>query len=538
MSHAANAPYRSAPTETTGMPSGIPFIIGNEAAERFSFYGMKTILAVFMAQYLMTSAGTPDYYTDSEAREWVAWFVASAYFFPVIGAFIADAFLGKYRTIMLLSMVYCLGHAALACIDLPPAILQVTFEPKSWLIAGLFLVAVGSGGIKPCVSAHVGDQFGQANKHLLTRVFGWFYFSINFGSFFSTLLTPWLLKKYGPGIAFGLPGILMALATLVFWLGRNRYIHIPAKGWAFVRETFSRDGLRAIGGLVSIYVFVAVFWALYDQTGSAWVLQAAQMNCDFAGIVWLESQIQAINPLLILIYIPIFSYLIYPFVGRFITLTPLRKIGAGLFLTVAAFSISALAQAKIDAAQEAFRAQVAPMVASDSIDFAKTTDKLRSQERNATAQSIEKLLAEAKPADAAWQKSVSSALSVGGIAIAKDSTEHNADWPSIAWQIIAYLVITAAEVLVSVTCLEFSYTQAPPKMKSLVMSLYLLSVSAGNVLTALVNRFTQDADGNSTLVGAQYYWFFTYLMLGAAFVYIVVSQFYKPKDYLQDAARV
>ena len=135
MSHAANAPYRSAPTETTGMPSGIPFIIGNEAAERFSFYGMKTILAVFMAQYLMTSAGTPNYYTDSEAREWVAWFVASAYFFPVIGAFIADAFLGKYRTIMLLSMVYCLGHAALACIDLPPAILQVTFEPKSWLIA-------------------------------------------------------------------------------------------------------------------------------------------------------------------------------------------------------------------------------------------------------------------------------------------------------------------------------------------------------------------------------------------------------------------
>ena len=72
MSHAANAPYRSAPTETTGMPSGIPFIIGNEAAERFSFYGMKTILAVFMAQYLMTSAGTPNYYTDSEAREWVA----------------------------------------------------------------------------------------------------------------------------------------------------------------------------------------------------------------------------------------------------------------------------------------------------------------------------------------------------------------------------------------------------------------------------------------------------------------------------------
>ena len=68
------------------------------------------------------------------------------------------------------------------------------------------------------------------------------------------------------------------------------------------------------------------------------------------------------------------------------------------------------------------------------------------------------------------------------------------------------------------------------------MSLYLLSVSAGNFLTALVNRFTQDAEGNSTLVGAQYYWFFTWLMLGAAVVYLVVSNFYREKVYLQDSA--
>jgi POT family proton-dependent oligopeptide transporter len=73
-------------------------------------------------------------------------------------------------------------------------------------------------------------------------------------------------------------------------------------------------------------------------------------------------------------------------------------------------------------------------------------------------------------------------------------------------------------------------------MKSFIMSLYLLSVSAGNVLTALVNRFTQDASGNSTLAGASYYWFFTYLMLGAAVVYIFVSLFYREKEYLQEAA--
>ncbi|MDI9411819.1 MAG: MFS transporter, partial [Bacteroidia bacterium] len=156
---AAAGAFRTAPLDTDRMPPGIPFIIGNEAAERFSFYGMKTILAVFMTQYMLSATGTPDYMTRTEATEWVAWFVASAYFFPVLGALIADALLGKYLTIMILSMVYCLGHAALACIDLPSAALQASLDPRSWLMAGLFLIACGSGGIKPCVSAHVGDQF-------------------------------------------------------------------------------------------------------------------------------------------------------------------------------------------------------------------------------------------------------------------------------------------------------------------------------------------------------------------------------------------
>lgn len=531
----ASTTYRTAPAETTGMPGGIPFIIGNEAAERFSFYGMKVILAIFMTQYLLNSAGEAAYLTDTQAREYVHLFVASAYFFPVIGAIVADAFLGKYRTIMLLSIVYCLGHGALALIDMPGWFLSATLDPKGWLIAGLFLIALGSGGIKPCVSAHVGDQFGKSNSNLLSRVFGWFYFSINFGSFFSTLLTPWLLKNHGPGWAFGVPGILMAIATFVFWLGRHRYIHIPPKGLGFVREAFSKEGLGAMAGLLSIYAFVAVFWSLYDQSGGAWVLQAAQMDCNFMGIQWLESQVQAINPLLILCYIPLFAYVIYPVAGKFVKLTALRKIGAGFFLCVVAFGISAFAQQKIDVAQSDFAAKVTPMVASTSIDYPKTIESLREIERNAVARDMENLLKDAPTNDTAWQDKMAKTMSVGGIAIATDGTRHDANWPSIAWQLLAYVVLTMAEVLVSVTCLEFSYTQAPKKMKSFIMSLYLLSVSAGNFLTAFVNKFTQDADGNSTLVGASYYWFFTYLMLGAAIVYIVVSLFYREKEYIQTA---
>ena len=175
----SDSKYRSAPVATTDMPGGIPYIISNEAAERFSFYGMKGILVIFMTKYMLDASGAPDHMSEASAKEWYHSFTSAVYFFPLIGALIADAFWGKYRTIMVLSVVYCLGHLALA-ID----------ETRLGLMWGLALIAIGSGGIKPCVSAHVGDQFGPGNQHLLEKVFGWFYFSINLGAFASTLATP------------------------------------------------------------------------------------------------------------------------------------------------------------------------------------------------------------------------------------------------------------------------------------------------------------------------------------------------------------
>jgi len=432
--------YRSRPAAISGMPPGIPYIVGNEAAERFSFYGMKSILVVFMTQHLLSSAGRPDFMTETESREWMHLFVASAYFFPVIGGIVADAFLGKYLTILVLSLVYCAGHLCLALMDMPEPLLTATLEPRGWLLAGLALIAIGSGGIKPCVSAHVGDQFGKSNGHLLERVFGWFYFAINFGSFFSTLLTPWLLEHHGAGWAFGVPGILMAIATLVFWLGRHRFVHVPPRG------------------------------------PGAWVQQAERMDRRFLGIDWLESQIQAINPLLVLIFIPLFGLVIYPALGRLFDFTPLRRILAGFALTVAAFAISATAQGLIDAE--------------------------------------------------------SARLTAAGLG------PEAARWPSVVWQLAAYVVITAAEVLISITCLEFSYTQAPPQMKSLVMSLYLLSVSLGNLFTAAVNWVTRDATGHSTLTGASYYWFFTGCMAVATLLLVPVVLLLKPRTYLQQEADI
>ena len=253
--------YRSAPAPIAGMPPGIPYIVGNEAAERYSYYGMRAILVRFMTKFLMNAQGELDLMTDEQAKTWFHVFVTAVYFFPIFGAIISDAFFGKYRMIMVLSVVYCLGHLTLAIDD-----------TRTGLALGLGLIAVGSGGIKPCVSAHVGDQFGQTNARLLPKVFGWFYFAINVGALASILFAEPLLHRFGPSVAFGVPGVLMALATFVFWMGRNQFVHIPPGGVAFLREVFSREGLVALGKLFILYTFIAMFWALFDQQGSAWVL--------------------------------------------------------------------------------------------------------------------------------------------------------------------------------------------------------------------------------------------------------------------------
>jgi POT family proton-dependent oligopeptide transporter len=201
-----------------------------------------------------------------------------------------------------------------------------------------------------------------------------------------------------------------------------------------------------------------VFWSLFDQTGSSWVLQAEKMDRHLFGIRWLSSQIQALNPVLVMLFIPLFSYGVYPLLNKFFNLTPLRKICIGFFIAVPAFLIPA------------------------------------------------------------W---VENQIAMG-------------ETPNIAWQLLSYVFLTAAEVMVSITCIEFSYTQAPKKMKSFVMAGFMLSVSLGNIFTALVNLVIQNKDGSSRLVGAEYFLFFAGAMLLAAVIFIPVAMVYQEKYFIQD----
>ncbi len=462
------------------MPPGVPYIVGNEAAERFSYYGMNSILVIFMTKYLLDKSGNLAVMSKANADAWYHTFVSTAYFLPIVGAVLADALFGKFRVVFWLSIVYCVGHLTLAFIGSPIAHMV---EPKYLLVAGLLMIALGAGGIKPCVSTNVGDQFGESNKHLLTRVFNWFYFSINTGSAFSTLLIPWLLDPYkadptgmiaklppsvlaflesprlhSPDIAFGLPGVFMAIATVIFWMGRKKFVHIPPAGLRnYAREIFNRETGKILLNILIPVPFIAMFWALWQQNFSSWIQQAELMDRHLFGIDWLSSQIQTVNPLFILIMLPIFSYWVYPFVEKFVKLTPLRKIGAGLFITAASFFIIAMIQTRIDAGAR----------------------------------------------------------------------------PNIVWQIWAFVVLTVGETLVSPTHLEFSYTQGPVKMKSLVMCTYLFAISLGNLFTAGVNFFIQNPDGSVKLQGTSYFMFFVWVLLGTAVLFAIVTPFYKGRTYLQ-----
>ena len=598
------APVRN--SSENRMPPGIPYIVGNEAAERFSFYGMKAILFVYLTKYLAGYTGQLDPMTTEDARFTVHLFVASAYFFPMLGALLSDCLLGKYRTIFWLSLVYCLGHLALA--GLPGRI---------GLLSGLTLIAIGSGGIKPCVSAHVGDQFSPANQHLMQRVYSWFYFSINFGAFFSTLITPKLLQDFGPHwgphFAFGLPGVLMLLATFVFWLGRKKFVHIKPGGVGFIREAFGSDGLKALSSLIPIYLFVSIFWALYDQTASAWVDQAEAMDRNWLGTEWLPSQIQAVNPILVLILIPASTYFVYPAIETVVKLTALRKVAIGFFITVISFGISAGIESQItgglvirNAALEKSPNEheiivrlrehkswkfesigwTAPYLKDENnLKDEKTVQKFvplsvrvevgnapkgtwkevakrdfsTSDEVSVSSNLAQYTIKLPQPTEAAYVRLVVLSLGDGTdtansvnwrneqvvkVLSSEASPPAHADrraaavWPDVAavgfrpnifWQIVAYFFLTLAEVMVSITCLEFSYTQAPNKMKSFVMSLYMLSVTLGNLITALVNWYIQNP-------GASYYWFFTGSMLAASIGFLVVVATYRERVYLQSKA--
>lgn len=461
-------------------PKSVPYIVANEAAERFSFYGMRSILPTFLVAQFFNPTLNPALQTVAEAQsnEATHFFVSLAYTMPLLGAILADWFFGKYKVILYLSIVYCIGHLFLALFD----------TNLEWFRYGLLMIAMGAGGIKSCTSANVGDQFNKSNEHLMSKVYGWFYFSINAGSVISTLLIPWTYNAFGASWAFGVPGILMAIATIIFVAGRKKYVKLPPAGinkenfvsislYALFNASKKQpgeslldvskrkynpekvEGIKAVWRVMSVFAFIPIFWAMWDQNLSEWVLQATKLDRHLFGYEFLPEQIQTVNPIFLLLFIPLFTYWVYPFFDKLgLQTTPLRRIGAGLILTALSFVIIAILQTWVDAG------------------------------------------------------------------------EH----PSVWWQIFAYIILSAGEVLVSITGLEYAYTQAPKSMKSTMTAIWLLTVALGNLFTAFVNNSISNKGFFAQLEGASYYWFFVGLITAFIIVYLFVSPRLKERSYITD----
>src|SRR5437764_10723992 len=458
------------PDPKAPIPRQIRYIIGNEGCERFSFYGMRNILTMFLVSSLLTYLPAGE--RERAAKDIFRAFVIGVFFFPLLGGWLEDRFFGKYHVIFWLSLVYCVGQACLA---------MFVFNRVGFYI-GLGLIALGSGGIKPCVAAFVGDQFDQTNKHRAKVVFDAFYWIINLGSLFASALMPSFLRYLGPAFAFGIPGALMFISTVILWLGRKRYVMVapsPPNPDSFLRVCRDAimsgaggrilamvgalativsfllipklgfviaaclalvaviafgglgvwlqlgairgqhpdeavDGVRSILRVLVLFALVTPFWSLFDQKASTWVLQANAMSKPS----WFESsQMQALNPALVMLLIPFNNLVLYPMLRRAgYEPTALRRMSAGIAFSGVAWIIVGLMQV---------------------------------------------------------------VLNRGSVF-------------TITWQVLPYAFLTFGEVLVSATGLEFAYSQAPPAMKGAIMAFWNLSVTIGNLWVLVVNAGVQN----------------------------------------------
>ncbi len=473
-------------------PRQIKFIVGNEACERFSYYGMRSVLAGYITGAVL-KGGLGE--SDDSATEIIHTFVSANYFMPLLGAWLADKIIGRYHTILWVSLFYCAGHGVLAC----SGFASDAQGRLLFLYAGLALIAFGSGGIKPSVSAFMGDQFKPEQSHLLQKAYGAFYWAINLGSFFSFLVIPWIKDRHGYSLAFGVPGILMAIATFIFWLGTKHYIRVPpsreTKSAGFFRVLFAAlanqrktgggarpraradqqvgptgrrsfwdaargrysekeiDAAKSVAPILMVFALIPIFFSLFDQTNSTWVLQGETMvPTKILGLDIGAEQMQSMNPLIVMMLVPLFTLGIYPRIGRFAS--PLRRMSYGMFLAAASYLVVAALQRQIEAGAQL----------------------------------------------------------------------------SVLWQTVPYVILTAAEVLVSTTGLEFAFREAAPEMKSIVMSFWLLTIAFGDLLVVAVTKLFSSASDHAASVSTNRFLLYAGMTFGVAILFSVVATTYRYRD--------
>jgi POT family proton-dependent oligopeptide transporter len=431
-------------TQDNHHPRGFWFIFWGELAERASFYGMKTLLLLYMIQKLG--------YTDANSASVVSLFTAGAYILPIAGGYIADHYLGKFKTIMYFALPYILGHIILG-----------TFTSEVGLYTALLLLAGGSGSIKPNISTLMGLMYQKAGKsHLLTQAFSWFYMAINIGASITTFSLPFVRDRYGYSAAFMAPTILMAVSLGIFFLGKKHYPKEEVrKAQRIVRSPEQKHEERtALIRLSGLFLLIVFFWSIFDQSYSTWTLFARDyMILDIDIFQWSwhipPDAIQSLNPILIVVMTPLFAW-IWSRTDRDEThkLSSPRKMLIGFFLLILCMGV----------------------------------------------------------------------MSAAGYLGVKEKV-------SILWELGAYVLVTMAELCISVVGLQLAFEEAPDRMKSMITGIWLCTVFLGDSLAALFSRiYTVMSPGN-------YFGAMTILMVVVMVVFYFIGRRFDHRAPNNNAAR-
>ncbi|XP_051139604.1 protein NRT1/ PTR FAMILY 8.2-like [Andrographis paniculata] len=225
---------------TTGGWKASPFIIVNEVAERLAFFAVAVNMVLYLVGEMHQSL--PD--ASTHVTDWIG----AAFVLTLLGAFLADSYLGRFRTIIIFSCIYVLGMVLLtlsASIDSlrPPRCKakpcpQATTGQNAFLFCALALIALGTGGIKPCVSSFGADQFDESDQgeaQMKYAFFNWFFFAINTGALLGITVMVYARVELGWGWGFGIPTMVMVVSIIIMVAGLFKYRYQKPMGSAFTR---------------------------------------------------------------------------------------------------------------------------------------------------------------------------------------------------------------------------------------------------------------------------------------------------------------
>ncbi len=282
--------------EFMGHPKGLFILFFTELWERFSYYGMRAILVLYLIS--ATSTGNPGLgWTDEEALSLYGWYTMLVYLASIPGGFIADKVLGQKKTVMLGGILLCLGHGILA------------IEAMWAFYTGLLLIVLGVGGLKPNISTMVGGLYQQGDERR-DKGFTIFYIGINIGAFLSSLIVGYIGETYGWHYGFGLAGIGMVIGQIVYVWGQK---YLQGVG-DFIGASATVDPEIAKRPLTPIekdrmkvmllsFLIVICFWGAFEQAGGLMnIYTKEKINRVVMGFEIPASVFQSVNAMFIMIF--------------------------------------------------------------------------------------------------------------------------------------------------------------------------------------------------------------------------------------------